>query len=196
MCPSDADNADPEFAPRPLDALSVLYHPHFEPPLPILRRALLVTNAVRSIVPAKAQFTPSMQLFKHMEAMPDTFIPTSPIEDDINIVKEYWALGALREAFAQLSKDAAVKKLKGSFTSPSTDELSIDAEDLNIDGVTLLSAFKVSYSVYVELQRHGLIFAKTDDGNFLVDERAANLIVSFLAQRMSYRLAVRTLTGI
>ncbi|HET7086033.1 MAG TPA: hypothetical protein VFI23_14745 [Rhizomicrobium sp.] len=178
--------------PMPIDPLSLLYHPYFEPDLATLRRALLVTDAVRTIVPEKANFQPSMAVFKHMEALPGTFVPTSPEADDLEITKDYHVLDALRKAFAQLSNDDQAKKLHANYSQlddGATDEIAIS-------GFALLSAFKVTFIIYQMLREHDLIFEERDDGNFLMDERAANLIVSFLAQRMSYRLAVRTLTGV
>jgi hypothetical protein len=172
--------------------LNLLYHPHFEPSLTTLRRALLVSDSVRSIVPKSAAFRPSIAVFKHMETLPGTFIPTPPAKDDVNIVSDYYVLTALEKAFSQLSKDSTSKKLKGKLSHGRNSW----SEKLSIDGVTLLNAAKVAYVVRQQLQDHQLIFEERDDGNFLVDERAAALILSYLAQRMSRRLAVRTLAGI
>ena len=101
--------------PKPMDPLCLLYHPHYEPDLTTLRRALLVTETVRSIVPKSANFKPSVRLFKHIDTLPDTFIPTPPKPDDIDIGSDYYALSALKKAFDQLSRDAHVKWPDGFF---------------------------------------------------------------------------------
>lgn len=172
--------------------LEVLYHPHFEPDLATLRSMLLITEKIYSIVPEGSSFSPSIPTRRHMDALPGTFAPTHPEKDDVEITKDYSVLDALNRSFAQISEHKQTKSMKGRFIlSPESVE-----DTLEIGGAVLLHNFKIAYSVYHMLKGHELIYGDRGDGYFLVDDRAAALIVSFIAQRMSHRLGIKTLTGL
>jgi len=172
--------------------LSVLYHPYFEPDVGQLRSALLISDAVHSIVPMGARYAPSDQIARHLDALPGTFVPTPPEEDDTEITKDYFALNGLRNAFSQIAIDVSYRRLPGSMS----EEGPFGPERLAIGNATLIHGFKIAGAVHSMLRDAGLVYGEREDGYFLVDERAAHLIVSFLAQRMSRRLALRTLTGV
>jgi hypothetical protein len=171
--------------------LNILYHPHFEPDIATLRSTLLIGDAVHSIVPQGANFIPSDRLRRHVDALPGTFVTVSPEEDDIEITKDYSVLDALRRAFRQIAAQDEVRSFRERILSTNFD----DGETLRLDGAVFLHNAKVVYSVYDALREAGLIFGERD-GYYVVNNQAADLIVSFLAQRMSHRLAMRTLTGV
>ena len=101
-------------------------------------------------------------------------------------------MDALRRSFSQISARKPNSAVEARFTASSESP----EQTLEINGATLLHNFKVTYVVYDALREYNLIYEERDDGYFLVDAQAANLVVSFLAQRMSHRLAIRTLTGV
>jgi hypothetical protein len=126
--------------------------------------------------------------------MPGVFETLAP--DPLDIVEEYFVLGALKQAFERiatrrgepLSTTQRIKyksDIEGSFE-----------DELEILGIVKLHDFKIAYSVYQMLQERGLVYGRTTDGYSYVNEQAAWLIVSFLAQRMSRRLAMPTITDI
>lgn len=127
-----------------------------------------------------------------MDSLPDTFIPTAPENDDVKITKDYFVLDALNRSFSQISERKQRNGIQGRFIP----QAKAAKETLEINGAVLLHNYKVAYAVYHMLREHNLIYEDRGDGYFLVDEQAAYLIVSFIAQRMSNRLGIKTLTGV
>ena len=64
----------------------VLYHPNFEPSLSWLRSSLLVYDNVWSIVPLEADYSPSDNIERHLEKLPDTFATLAPEPLDIRTI--------------------------------------------------------------------------------------------------------------
>lgn len=175
-----------------MSELKVIYHPFFEPDIATLRRSLLIYDSVHPIIPKEANFTPSDRLKRHMASMPNTFIPESPLAGDINMGNDYFMLTSLDKAFAQLSDKHGQSRIKGRLIEADDDS----AETFAIDGVASIHAGKVGYSVHGMLEDHKLIYDLRDDGSFLIDGRAANLILSYLAQRMGKRLGMPTISDV
>lgn len=168
---------------------AALYHPHFEPSISWLRSALLMYDQVWSIVPAEAGYQPSVALKRHLEKLPDTFSPVAP--QPIDIVSEYFVLTTLGKAFERIAKRPIARRLAATFSS------SNDLEDsFDIEGIARVHGFKIAGVVLDKLRDHGLVYGDADAGFFHVNEEAAYLIVSFLAQRMAKRLPVRTITDV
>jgi hypothetical protein len=172
----------------------VLYHPYFEPRLSWLRSSLLVYDNVWSIVPPEARYVPSDPIKRHLERLPDTFAPLAP--DPLDIVSEYFVLRVLGRAFSAIKaqpKAAIRQKQRLRFGKASRyDEMGV----LEISGVTKLHDAKIAKAVYDMLKEHRLIYGNAGDGFHYVNKQAAALIVSFLAQRMSTRLPIRTITDV
>jgi hypothetical protein len=66
-----------------MTGLEVLYHPHFEPDIGMLRSTLLISDAVHSIVPTGSGFVPSEAIRRHMDLLPGTFVEAAPEDDKI-----------------------------------------------------------------------------------------------------------------
>lgn len=172
----------------------VLYHPRFEPSLSWLRSALLVYDNVWSIVPSEASYVPSESIQRHLEMMPDTFAPLAP--EALEIVPEYFVLNALRRAFKRIAAQPEAAAKKGTRIRYKGQAATYDEEGLEISGITKLHDGKVAYIVYQMLKECRLIYGRAGKGFSYVDEQAACLIVSFLAQRMARRLPMRTITDV
>lgn len=172
----------------------VLYHPHFEPSLAWLRTSLLVYDNVRSIVPREAQYTPSEKIKRHLEKLPDTFAPLAP--EPIDIVHEYFVLPVLGHAFQRIAAQPNVAALDGVQIRYRPDATTDEEEGLDLLGITKLHDAKVAYTIYQMLEESGLIYGRTDEGFSYVNAQAAYLVISFLAQRMSTRLPMRTITDL
>jgi hypothetical protein len=172
----------------------VLYHPHFEPSLSWLRTSLLVYDNVLSIVPREAGYTPSEHIQRHLEKLPDTFAPLAP--EPVDIVHEYFVLRVLGHAFGRIAAQPKVAALEGIRVRYRPDAESFEDEGLELLGITKLHDVKLAFSVYQMLEESGLIYGRTDDGFFYVNEQAAYLVISFLAQRMSTRIPMRTITDV
>jgi len=169
----------------------VLYHPNFEPTLSWLRSSLLVYDNVWSIVPLEAGYVPSDDVKRHLEKLPDTFASLAP--EPLDIAHEYSVLRVLRGAFQQI---AARRKAGGEGRPIRYQAHDSGEEGLEIPGITQLHDGKVAYTVFQMLEEFGLIYGEADNGFSYVNEQAAFLIVSFLAQRMATRLPMRTITDV
>ena len=170
----------------------VLYHPHFEPSLSWLRSSLLVYDKIYSIVPTGASYAPSEAIKCHLEKLPDTFETLSP--KPLDIVEEYFVLEALGHAFRRIASFSELSPTQVNRLFFKSSDVDSFEQELEILGIVKLHEFKIAYSVYQMLENNGLIYGQSADGFAYVDEQAASLIVSFLAQRMSNRLAMRTIT--
>lgn len=170
-----------------------LYHPNFEPPLAWLRSCLLVYDNIWSIVPREAGYEPSDNLKRHLEKLPDTFAPLAP--EPLDIVHEYFVLNVLRRAFKQIAESRQKEKQGRQIRFRETAQ-NYEEEGLEISGIARLHDAKVAYTVHQMLEEFDLIYGEEENGFLFVDERAAFLIVSFLAQRMASRLPLRTITDI
>lgn len=172
--------------------LKVLYHPRFEPSFPWLRSSLLVYDGVCSIVPTGARYVQSDLIKRHLDIFPGSFetIPPEPLE----IGQEYFVLLALRNALQRLKKPARRLPASGERFRFKQDPEGFFEDELEISGIVKLHEFKIAYFVYEMLRDNGLIYGHSDDGFAYVDRDAAALIVSYIAQRMSGRLGIRTIT--
>jgi hypothetical protein len=172
----------------------VLYHPHFEPSLSWLRASLLVYDHVWSIVPQEAGYTPSEKIQRHLEKLPETFASVAP--HPVDIASEYFVLRALRKAFERIAADPKVEPERSRRIMYDPHAWGSDEEILEIAGIAKIHAAKLAGSVHQMLEDFGLIYGRTDDGFSYTDERAAYLIISFLANRMATRLPMRTITDV
>lgn len=144
---------------------------------------------VWTIVPSEAGYRPSAALERHLEKLPDTFSPVAP--QPIDIVSEYFVLSALGRAFGRIAKRPTAKALTAKFTCPGDSQ-----DELEIEGIAKVHGFKIAGAVLDKLREHGLVYGDAEGGYFRVNDEAAYLIVSFLAQRMARRLPVRTITDV
>jgi hypothetical protein len=111
----------------------------------------------------------------------------------VNIASEYFVLAALRKSFSAIANRPNIKKVTGTYYAPSDDW---DEHTLELTGIAKIHGAKISDIVFNMLEEFALIHGKADDGSFYVNEYAADLIVSFLAQRMARRIPMRTITDI
>lgn len=145
-------------------------------------------------MPREAEYTPSEKIKRHLETLPETFTTVPP--DPVDIQSEYFVLIALRKAFRRIAADSKVtlqarRKMRYDPHSWGSDE-----EILEIAGIARIHAAKLAGAVHQILEDCGLIYGQTDDGYSYTDERAAYLIISFLANRMATRFPMRTITDI
>jgi len=142
-------------------------------------------------VPLEAGYVPSDDVKRHLEKLPDTFAPLSP--EPLDIVHEYFVLRVLRGAFQRIATrcEADGEGRRICYQAGDSGE-----EGLEIRGITRLHDGKVAYAVFQMLEEFGLIYGQADNGFSYVNEQAACLIVSFLAQRMATRLPMRTITDV
>jgi hypothetical protein len=172
----------------------VLYHPHFEPSVTWLRSSLLVYDTVWSIVPSDADYVPSDDIKRHLEKLPDTFAPLSP--QPLDIVHEYSVLKVLARAFKRIAEQSNLSDQEGTRIRYKDRPWGSGEDELEISGVTKLHDSKVAYTVFQMLNDCNLIYGQAGDGFSYVNEQAAFLIVSFIAERMATRLPMRTITDI
>jgi hypothetical protein len=156
-----------------------------------LRSSLLVYDNVWSIVPLEAGYVPSDDVKRHLEKLPDTFAPLAP--EPLDIVHEYFVLKILGGAFQRIAARCKAEREERPIRLQADDS---GGEVLEIPGITKLHDGKVAYTVFQMLEEFGLIYGQADNGFSYVNEQAAYLIVSFLAQRMATRLPMRTITDI
>jgi hypothetical protein len=155
---------------------------------------LLVYDNVLSIVPAEAGYVPSEYVKRHLEKLPDTFAPLAP--EPLDIVHEYFVLKILQRAFKKLAGRRGAKPGQERQIHFKNESSEWGDEVLEISGITKLHDGKVAHTVFDWLKEYGLIYGKGEDGFHYVDEQAACLIVSFIAQRMATRLPLRTITDV
>jgi hypothetical protein len=172
----------------------VLYHPHFEPSLSWLRTSLLVYDHVWSIVPSEADYVPSDKIKRHLEKLPDTFAPIAP--HPVDIVHEYFVLRVLGQAFKRIASQPGVVARSERQIRIAAETSDFGGDTLEIPGITELHDGKLAYTVHQMLEENGLVYGRAGDGFSYVNDQAAYLIVSFLAQRMATRLPMRTITDI
>jgi hypothetical protein len=114
----------------------------------------------------------------------------------MDIVHEYFVLRVLGFAFKRIAAQQNVPALEGIRVRYKPDAETFEEEGLELLGITKLHDVKLAYTVHQMLEESGLVYGHTDDGFSYVNEQAAYLIISFLAQRMATRLPMRTITDL
>ncbi|HEX5704967.1 MAG TPA: hypothetical protein VFX97_17350 [Pyrinomonadaceae bacterium] len=171
---------------------SVLYYPTYEPPADWLRSYLLFFDEVKTIVPNGVEFSPSEDIAKVIDLMPDAFDTVAPenqdlFVDDIN-------LSRLEKAFKQIAEQ-----------DPNANEKEIIIEISPEGEVQIMNHVFQHYSktvpkiqellVEYDLVIPGLADAYQKPGEYLVvREAASNLILSHIADRVGRRSGVTTVT--
>jgi hypothetical protein len=129
-----------------------------------------------------------------LEKLPETFATVPP--DPVDIASEYFVLRALRKAFRRIAAEPKEVAQGSRRITYNPDAWGSDEDILEIAGIAKIHAAKLAGSVHQMLEDYGLIYGRTDDGFSYTDERAAYLIISFLANRMATRLPMRTITDV
>jgi len=158
--------------------INTLYHPYFEPEEGFLRAMLLFYGTVYSIVPEDAEYAPTPEIRALREKVEGAFVPLSPKEQDLAYDWDnYQALvDVLRELATQdEGNDRVLTQVDWSQDVPSLD---------------LGRSVKVHTDKMADVLAHDLVdlglAEPTDDSSWLhVDRRAADLVLSMLADRMS-----------
>jgi hypothetical protein len=168
----------------------VLYYPTFEPPAHWLRSYLLFYDQVRTIVPKDVNFSPSPDVSKVIDLIPDSFSIVAPDKedlfvDDINLTR-------LEKAFKEIAADSG----------QSNREVTMEFDN---GQVCVMNHVFQHYSKTIPrvkelLEEYGLIIPGLGDlygkpGEFLVvREAASNLILSHIADKLGSRTGVNTIT--
>jgi len=174
---------------------SVLYYPKFEPSQKWLRSTLLFVDEIQRIIPADARHVDSEQTLRMLDLMPGV-IRTIPLDEGDKHLDEV-NLARLEKAFALIQDQTDRTRKKPLVIQPDTDGVSV------LGGVWL-SRSKVTDRVQELLIRHNLADIESFgipnpfDGSdtFPVIEEAANLVVSYIADRMAMRTGLDTITDV
>src|ERR1039458_3891434 len=171
----------------------VLYYPNFEPNQRWLRSVLLFVDEVRRIIPASANHSDSPRARELADAIPGCLQTVSPIPDDT------W-FDDLN--FVRLEK--ALEQIKGENGDSPSKELSLIFDQtghVRVKGNVWLSNAKLERRVRDLLMKHDLavdlspILGSAPSGYSLSANReAADLIVSYVADRIAKRTGFDTMT--
>lgn len=177
-----------------MPSFEALYYPSFEPSYQWLRSFLLFFDRIQSIVPEDANFEPSTNVLKILDAFPDAFHTISPKPEDIAL--DSLNLDRMRKAFNLIKNQSPKGESKEI-------EVIIDQHGaIRISGHVFLHDRKMSDSVRFLLEEFELIKSDFDGvaeslgaANFsIVNESASNLILSHVADKIGKRYGINTVT--
>jgi hypothetical protein len=174
-----------------VNTYTLIYYPGFYPNPIWLRRVLLLVDDLTRIVPTGVPTQDSPELLALQEAIPECLRSISPEARDVEI--ENHDIHRLTKAFAFLArsrKPTSRDKVEMVFSNDGS---------MSISGHTFLHHEKVSPRIYDELSRHKLMIPglekSLDLGGFLaVEKKASNLILSSIAESISLRMGLDTIT--
>ena len=177
-----------------MSLLSVLYYPNFEPNPKWLRSVLLLVDEVVRIVPEEAEHADSPATRQLLDAMPGCLKRISPLPED----KSFDSLNfhRLQKAFRHI-RDKNSGKPKKNF------DLTIHQDgSVQMKGNAWLSNEKVEQRVRDLLFEYDLAADTTNPftglapfkNAILANEEASGLIVSYIADRVSRRTGLDTMT--
>ena len=177
-----------------MNRYSVLYYPSFQPPEPWLRSILLLVDEVTRIVPADVDPHDPPSLLELASAVPGCLSTVAPTAADVT--PQGTNLERLDKAFALI----AGRKPRDHKT-PVTILISPDG-GTSVLGHVFLHETKVSREIKNLLREHHLldndvtrISGSLGAGGFLVvDEKASNLIVSTVADKVARRTGLDSIT--
>jgi hypothetical protein len=165
--------------------INTLYHPYFEPKESFLRAMLLFYGTVYSIVPEEAEYAPTSGISALREKVEEAFVPLSPDEKDLAYDWDnYQALiDVLRELATQEEEGGREEETEGQVLTRV--DWSQDVPSLDLGRSVKVHTDKMADVLADDLVYFGLA-EQTDDSAWLrVDRRAADLVLSMLADRMS-----------
>jgi hypothetical protein len=174
----------------------VLYYPNFEPSKKWIRSYLLFFDTVCSIIPNDDEIELSENTLELLDEIPNAFRPISPSKRDIQIKNLNYE--RLHKAFEQISNTE-----KNSISKNISSNVTIDNScEIKYNGMSLLHNQKVSHGVFSLLNKFDFISdnsEKTCDSStlnnfYVVDKRAADLIVSLVADNIANSQGLNTIT--
>jgi hypothetical protein len=167
----------------------ILYYPSFEPSAKLFRSFLLFFDTIKSIIPEKYDFKPSIGISKILDLVPDAFEPISPKNEDIYL--DDLNLKRLKNAFE-------IIKEKKRENQPARLKVIIDGGSMSIQGYSFIHMDKISNKVLHLLEDSKLICPLKslphDEEFLIVNEDACNLIVSNVADKIANRYGWNTIT--
>ena len=181
----------------------VLYYPNFEPSKKWFRSYLLFFDTVCSIIPEDYDIELlSESTLELWDEIPDSFRPLSPSKKDIQIKRQNFK--RLKRAFEQISNAEEFERNNTIEENSISDRVTIDHsfDEINYRGVTLLHNDKISGEVFNLLQDFNLIDYNSQkdchplrrDNFYTVNKRAADLIVSLVADNIANSKGFNTIT--
>lgn len=172
-----------------------LYYPDFEPPLEWLRTFLLFHKNIARIVPTDVVDFETDDFKRFREAFPEAIIDIPSTSDLIEL--DQVQRDRLDKAFGKIAENMTI-----------SDEVSLNLTiidgGISFPGFAFLHRSKVSHSVHQLLIKHQLapdflqdVAAGFDISNevIVVDDKAANLILSLLADRVARDNGFDTVTS-
>ena len=164
----------------------VLYYPSFEPSEIFLRRYLLFFDRISTIIPNEVHYIPESQIF---QSYPDLFHGEPPNKEDVDLDDYNYQL--LGKAFRRIRKLILTRP-------PKRNIIVVNSEGtFQFSDTSLMHNRKISEKVFYLLKKYKLIYPKPINGKdfYLVDERACNIILSLIADRMGTRKTWNTITN-
>lgn len=174
----------------------ILYYPYFEPKQKWLRSVLLFTDEIHRIIPEQARHVDSENTQRLLEIMPNALKTIAPSEDDkffddLNFQR-------LEKAFQIMRDEADGTPYKSISFLPTPNGT------VRLQGNTWLSNAKLQERVKELLLKYKLAdeFTNPFTGSrpfgdtFPANEEAANLIVSYIADRIARRTGLNTVTSV
>lgn len=177
-----------------MNRYSVLYYPSFQPPEPWLRSILLLADGVTRIVPADVDPHDPPGLLALASAVPDCLSTVAPTVADVT--PERTNLSRLDTAFDLIARR------KPRNQKPSVTISISPGGGTSILGHVFLHETKVSDEIKRLLRHHRLLddaVTRISDslgaaGFLVVDEKASNLIVSTVADKVARRTGLDSIT--
>jgi hypothetical protein len=162
-----------------------LYYPNLEPPIRWLRSAALLFDTVRSIVPSDTESRLSSELLEFAEAT-EAWIPFRPTGDT----------GLLVDV-PDHEMDEAFRAIAEERKDPRKLEFTISNEgSVQVTDHVFTHGSKLSNRVRERLEAHGLMLPQEfNEGDWwIVNEKASDLVLSYIADRIAARQGWMSLT--
>ncbi len=169
---------------------SLLYYPSFQPDPAWLKKVLLLADRVTRIVPTDVKPDDSDELQQLQSHIPDCLSSIAPQEDDI--VLDSQKLPRLKKALAFLAQSN--KSSRGREIT-----VRLSGGTMSVKGHAFLHASKISPEIEGELKENGLILEALQDqfsdrGFYVVNETASDLILCGIAEQISRRTGLDSIT--
>lgn len=171
---------------------TVLYYPSFQPDVGWLRKILLLTDRVARVVPKDADTEDAVALLDLLKVVPEGLTNLAPNIHDISL--DYLSMQRLSRAFAFIAANSRAQEEGFALT--------IHNGSISVDGNAFLHQSKVSDEIGSLLEEHGLVRKELNqlaqdfglDHYLVVDERASNLLLSCIADRVARRHGLDAIT--
>lgn len=172
----------------------ILYYPSFEPNSKWLRGILLLFDRVVRIIPKDIDYTPSQGISEILDLFPDALKDIHPTKYDIEMKDT--ELQRMEKMFKFVSEKKKLEREK-------IEAYIFKNSEISFKDHVFLHPEKVSEEVFDLLKKYGLMLFNGENPfesygisieSLIVNEKASNLILSCLADRMSKRYGLNTIT--